>query len=298
MNTYKKYCPNVFVAKCESQHKKNDIITLNTKYGQEHENEVCNYLGQTNDGYYLYSITRVDGFNSQERAKKKAEKLNGYATNAEKRSDEKWEASNEGRDFLILAEPIKIGHHSEKRHRALIERNHNRMRQSIEEGKKAKAYITRAEYWAEMAEKINLSMPESLEYFEFKLEQEKAKHLELKKDPSKRRHSMSLQYANKSVKDTEKNLHLAVKLWGSQEEAQQLAEEKREKAETATSKTKEKQDLVKKYGGFFAFNSAQLIEGFNKIKAEGHLEEGEKVKHLLHGLYLPSKNIDNYLAEL
>ena len=32
------------------------------------------------------------------------------------------EASNEGKEFLVMGEPIKIGHHSEKRHRALIER--------------------------------------------------------------------------------------------------------------------------------------------------------------------------------
>lgn len=31
MNTYRKYCPNVFVAQCTEQHQKGDIITIETK---------------------------------------------------------------------------------------------------------------------------------------------------------------------------------------------------------------------------------------------------------------------------
>lgn len=65
---------------------------------------------------------------------------NGYAANAEKRGDAYYERSQEGKDFLSLAEPIKIGHHSEKRHRALIERTQNAFRKFVEENKKAEAY--------------------------------------------------------------------------------------------------------------------------------------------------------------
>ena len=82
-------------------------FTTSTKYVKEIENEVHNFLGKSRDGFYLYSVTRLDGFNSQERAKNKAEKLVGYAANAEKRSDQYYEASQEGRDFLALGEPIK-----------------------------------------------------------------------------------------------------------------------------------------------------------------------------------------------
>ena len=55
-----------------------------------------------------------------------------------------------------------------------------------------------------LANTINLSMPESLEYYEFKLEEAKNKHQLLKDKPELREHSMSLQYANKEVKETEK----------------------------------------------------------------------------------------------
>src|SRR5690606_16133512 len=72
MNTYAKYCPNVFLAKCEEQYQKGDIITVTTKYGKENECEVHNLI-LVKDGFYYHSITRTDGFNSQERAKRKAQ---------------------------------------------------------------------------------------------------------------------------------------------------------------------------------------------------------------------------------
>lgn len=130
MNTYAKFCPNVFLAKCTEQHQKGAIIRVETKYGKENECVVHNLI-LSKEGFFFYSITRVDGFNSQERALNKAGKYTSYAENAEKRSDQYYEASQEGREFLSLGEPIKIGHHSEKRHRALIERNHNRMAKSV-----------------------------------------------------------------------------------------------------------------------------------------------------------------------
>lgn len=295
MNTYSKYCPNVFVAKCEEQHEKDETIILTTKHGKEHECVVYNYLGKTRDGFYLYSITRADGFNAQERAKAKAERLSGYAANADKRSDEFYEASKEGRDFLALGEPIKIGHHSEKRHRKLIERNHVRMGKSIEESEKAEQYKRRAEYWESKANTINLSMPESLEYFEFKLEEAKKKHQFLKDNPDQRSHSMSLAYANKDVKETEKNLHLAVKLWGSSEEIEQIAKEEKEKAEAKAKKGSKLDTKINELGGFFAFNNDQFKEGYAKIVYNGIIEDGEKVRHIQHGLYIPSKNVDKFL---
>jgi hypothetical protein len=213
MNTYSKYCPNVFVAKCEEKHEKGDIIEMTTKYGQTHEAIVFNYLGATKDGQFCYSIVRADGYNVQERAKAKAERLQQWAANAEKKSNKYWEASKEGADFLVLAEPIKIGHHSEKRHRALIERNHNRMAKCVEFSDKSKEYDERSEYWEKQANVINLSMPESIEYFEFELEKAKERHAGIKNGSIKREHSFSLAYAGKAVKELESKLLIAKKLW-------------------------------------------------------------------------------------
>ena len=173
-----------------------EIITLETRHGKENEHVVHNYLGQSG-GLYLYSTTRLDGFNVQERAKRKAEQYSSWADSAQKKSDMFREASNEGKDFLVLAEPIKIGHHSEKRHRALIERNHRRMEKVIENLDKAKEHEYKAKQWEKRTEDINLSIPESLEYFKDQYEKAKEYHQLLKAKPELREHAYSLTYAKK-----------------------------------------------------------------------------------------------------
>ena len=212
MNTYAKYCPNVFVAKCTEQHEKGAVIPVTTQYGKENESIVFNLVAQK-DGFFYYSIVRADGFNVQEYAKKRAERLQGWAANAEAKSEQYYEASNEGKDFLALGEPIKVGHHSERRHRALIDRNWDRMGKSVEFSEKATEYEGRAQYWEQRANIINLSMPESIEFFEFKLEQARERHHGLKNGSIKREHSFSLTYANKEVKDLEDKVKTAKKLW-------------------------------------------------------------------------------------
>lgn len=216
MNTYKKFCPNVFVAQCEEEHQKGDVITVTTKYGKENECVVHNLVGhvETENGrMYLYSITRLDGFNSQERAKNKIDKLNTWADNASKKGKEWLDKADEGKDFLALAEPIKIGHHSEKRHRALIERNWNRMDNAMKHYKKSASYRERTAFWEDLATKIDLSMPESLEFFKIQLDEARKYHKELKDGVIEREHSYSLTYARKRVNDLTKKYATAIILW-------------------------------------------------------------------------------------
>lgn len=215
MNTYMKYAPNVFAAKCTEPHHKGDTITVKTKHGKEHECIIFNRLGTTKDGYIVYSIVRADGYNIQERAKAKAARYSQWSESASNKSTKKWEESHEGRDFLALGEPIKIGHHSEKRHRALIERNHNRMRKAVELSERAESHQSKAEYWDSKESEINLSMPESIEYFEYKLEEVKLEKARIKaQKPKERAHSFSLPYATKAVKEIQEKYDLANKLWG------------------------------------------------------------------------------------
>ena len=213
VNTYAKYTANVWVAKCETTHEKGETIQVETRHGKENDCIVFNLVARGKDGSFYYSIVRADGFNVQEFAKKKAERYSNWAISAENKSNQLWEASNEGRDFLALGEPIKIGHHSEKRHRALIERNHNRMSKAVEVGKKVEQHESKADYWTRKANDINLSMPESVEFYEYKVEEAKMKHEFYKANPDKREHSFSLTYAKKSVNEAEKNLATAKKLW-------------------------------------------------------------------------------------
>lgn len=212
MNVYSKFCPNVFLAQCTEQHQKGDSILLQTKYGKENECIVFNLMGQKN-GFYYYSIVRADGFDFKEHAKRRAERLQNASINAGQKSNDYWNSSNEGSGFLGLGEPIKIGHHSEKRHRALIERNHSRIEKAIEFSKKAESYESRVDYWEARANTINLSMPECLEFYEFKLEQAEIKHAGLKNGTIARSHSFSLTYAKKEVNEAKNKLELAKRLW-------------------------------------------------------------------------------------
>lgn len=211
-NTYQKFCPNVFVARCDAPHEKGEQIIIETKYGGEHRCIVFNLVWKK-EGAWFYSVVRADGFNVQEWAKRRADRLNGAANNASKKSDGYWEAANEGRDFLVLAEPIKIGHHSEKRHRALIQRNHDRIDKAMGLQKVADGYAERASYWESRVNDINLSMPESLEYFEFELEKAEKKHADLKSGVVKPSHSYSLTYAKKAANEARKKFDIAKLLW-------------------------------------------------------------------------------------
>ena len=213
MNTYSKYCPNVWVAKCSEKHEKGETIILTTKHGKENECIVWNLIYER-DGFFYYSITRADGYNSQERAKAKAERYGEWADKARQRSDEAFERSNNAVAGIPLGQPILVGHHSEGMHRAAIKKSWAAMDKSVEESKKAEAHESKAEYWERMADRIDLSMPESIEFYEHKLEAAKEYHEGLKSGKYPKQHSYSVTYANKAVREAESNLAIARKLWG------------------------------------------------------------------------------------
>jgi hypothetical protein len=198
MNKFKKYCPNVWIAECETEYAKGDVIQLETQYGKEVDCLVHNLITVGKNGLYYYSIERVE---EKTYAERKAERWQNASTNHSSKSDQAYQAAQEGREFLSLAEPIKVGHHSEKRHRALYERNDNRMRKCLEFSEKAETAAQKAEYWEAKASEINLSMPESIEFYEYKLEKAIAHQKGLKDGSIKKEHSYSLPYATKEVKE-------------------------------------------------------------------------------------------------
>jgi len=216
MNTYKKFAPKVFVAACEERQEKGSTIIVTTRYGKENECIVFNLVGRTNDGKFCYSIVRADGFNSQEWAKRKSERFQGYADSANKRSSEAYKKADlsEEATGIVFGQPILVGHYSEKRHRKTIERADNAMRKSVKERDKANDYKSRAEYWESRAKEINLSMPESLEFYEYKYHEAEEYHEGLKSGKYLKRHSFDVPYANKAKKEALKKFELAKKLWG------------------------------------------------------------------------------------
>lgn len=213
MNTYKKFAANVFVAQCDAEHQKGDVIEVETKYGNVHECVIFNLVGKK-DGAFYYSIVRADGFNYQKWCEKRAERLQGFAQNATRRAEEHYAKSRKDAGFLSLGEPIKVGHHSENRHRRAIENVDTQMRAFVEEQGAATSYNARAEYWNARAEDVNLSMPESVEYYELKLEEATEYHEGLKSGKYKREHGYALAYANTARKKAQEQYDLAKKLWG------------------------------------------------------------------------------------
>lgn len=214
MNTYRKFCPNVYVAKCEEQHERGDIIALTTKYGKENECIVHNKVGES-AGFFYYSITRLDGFDSKAWAQRKADKLQESAERHQDKADMYYDRANKDSDFLKLCEPIKVGHHSEKWHRKVLREAIDNQMRWYDELKKAEGYEERAKRWAKVAEdKINLSMPESLDYYRYKLEEAIEYHQGVKSGKYPREHSYTLTYAKKAVNDLTKKVEIAKKLWG------------------------------------------------------------------------------------
>ncbi|MEW1674857.1 DUF3560 domain-containing protein [Streptomyces noursei] len=78
-----------------------------------------------------------------ERAEARAERFDGYAGNAASRAEGAHRSADTISEYMT-GEPIKVGHHSERRHRRDIERMDNHMRRGIEESRKAS-------YWADRA---------------------------------------------------------------------------------------------------------------------------------------------------
>lgn len=214
MNIYKKFASNVYIAKCKEEYQKGDKIIVTTKHKEEKEHIVHNFIKQDKEGFFYYSITRADGFDHQAWVKRKTEKFANAAEKAAQKSDEYYERANKDSEFLSLGEPIKVGHHSEKRHRRIIENAQNNSQKSFEESKRAEKLSKKAERYQDRAEEINLSMPVSIEYYELELNRARAYHKGLKDGSIEKEHSYSLTYARKKVKELEKKVELAKILWG------------------------------------------------------------------------------------
>lgn len=212
MNTYSKFVPNVFLAKCTERHEKGDVIEMSTKYGKTHNCIVFNLIYER-DNFFYYSIVREDGFDSRAWAQRKAEKYSGYADSAERKSNDFYKSSHAATEHIPLGQPILVGHHSESAHRRALDKSWNDMGKCVAMSEKAEAYESRANYWANKANTINLSMPESLEFYEYEIERTKAIHEGMKNGTIERAHSYSLTYAKKELNEAESKLGLAKKLW-------------------------------------------------------------------------------------
>lgn len=87
------------------------------------------------------------------------------------------------------------------------------MGKSVAESEKAQAYRNKAEYRESKANKIDLSMPESIEYYGYLVEKETNNVEKIKATPKDQRaHGYVLTYASKALKEAKEKLETARKL--------------------------------------------------------------------------------------
>jgi hypothetical protein len=81
----------------------------------------------------------------EERAEDRADRYAGRAERADAAAAAAYRAAREEASFIPPGQPILVGHHSERGHRAALKRIDQRMRRSIEEDRKATHYEHAAE---------------------------------------------------------------------------------------------------------------------------------------------------------
>jgi rubrerythrin len=135
--------PFWFVAS-EDDFSAGESVIIQLKYGGESKETICKYLGKSSrSGEKIYSI--IPNNKTRNKKENRLEKRLNWVGSAENKSNEYYKKNTQYRDFLSLAEPIKIGHHSEKRHRGIFEKYENNMRKSIEFDEKAELHKEKAE---------------------------------------------------------------------------------------------------------------------------------------------------------
>ena len=78
------------------------------------------------------------------RQEARRDRLQGRADKARTKSESHFKRSDDAVAGIPMGQPILIGHHSEKRHRAALARSHSNMRHGIDESKKADRLESRA----------------------------------------------------------------------------------------------------------------------------------------------------------
>lgn len=105
----------------------------------------------------------------EERRERRLENAKAQAIKNEEAQGEFFKRSDQLANAIPFGQPILIGHHSEKRHRAHIEKIHNLMGKGVEAGQKAKYYEGKAEA-IENNTAISSDDPQALEKLKAKLE--------------------------------------------------------------------------------------------------------------------------------
>lgn len=264
-----------------------DQVTVTTRYGKEVECTIWKKLGNSKagEGAY-YSHVRNDGFNRKEWMKRKAERATNAAERQNNLSDEYFAKSQKDRDFLTLGEPIKVGHHSEKRHRKIINQAQENTGKMVAASKKAERYTDKAEELESRINcEINIDTPESLELLKQRVADLTEKRDALK--ASKKYETWQLSNLGANIRRYKERLETAKKLWDMEADAD-TPTKKEKNQEAKISKQQKVNELLKRHGCIFAFNNKQFEE--QRVPDTVYINCGS-------GLLVPSNNYDAFAAE-
>lgn len=210
-NIFKKISGVFLMESDNADFKHLDETEIKTKYGKVIEVIVWKKIG-SKDGKNYYSVIRGDGLNRSAWLAKKAERRLATAEKLKQKSDEYYDKSRKDHDFLVLGEPIKVGHHSEKRHRRAIEEAQNNMSKSCLAANKAREYEFKAETLQHRLEKeINLDTPESVGLLVERLEYLERQRQDLKNDNETA--PCQLKNLGANIRRYRERLETAKKLW-------------------------------------------------------------------------------------
>jgi hypothetical protein len=282
MNTFKKYTSGVFCMQSTEDYIHGQETTILTKYNKEVPVMIYKFLKAAN-GFKYYSIVRLDGKNSKAHYLKLADKREAQAERAEQKSNEYYAKSNKDRDFLSLAEPIKVGHHSERRHRKIIDQAYNNMGKSVAESEKAAALEYKAESLASIAENLFIDTPEGLQGLIDKvaeLEQQKA---DLKAGGDYK--SFQLTNLGANIRRYKERLQTAKELWDLNHD-NSAPTKKQVEAKTKQEKQAAMNKLLAENGVIWAFSNKQFDE--SKVEGVQYVSIGA-------GGYCPKDNVENFM---
>jgi len=105
----------------------------------------------------------------QERKEKRIDTYKARARKASIQANQEFESARNMGSVIPLGQPILVGHHSEARHRALLEKIDNKERKASEELDKASYYESKAQS-AEKNNSIRGDDPEAIEKYKQKLD--------------------------------------------------------------------------------------------------------------------------------
>ncbi|WP_052742147.1 DUF3560 domain-containing protein [Kiloniella litopenaei] len=209
----KKYTKGIYCLESDKVLDHGTKVQVATRRGKKLDVLVWKHLKSVNGKHY-HSYVRQDGFCSREKHLRNAERFKQRAEKKALLSNDAYEKSLKYRDFLSLGEPIKVGHHSEKRHRKIIEDNSRNMEKSVALDREANELNDRALGAEDAAEKIFMDSPDCLPRLHKKLQllegQKEVVRQARKQGDTPPYFSVNL---NANIRAVKKKLKIAVDVW-------------------------------------------------------------------------------------